>query len=60
MTTTPNQPEPNTGTPAINPATPTAPGAPVDPAAPVPTKPKRKLELDVNDIDTVLERKISP
>jgi hypothetical protein len=30
---------------------PSAPGAP---------KPKKKLQLDVNDVDSVLERKISP
>ena len=36
-------------TPAQKPPT---PGAPV--------KPKKKLQLDVNDVNSVLERKISP
>lgn len=30
------------------------------PAAPGLTKPKKKLQLDINDVDSVLERKISP
>lgn len=32
----------------------------VKPAVPGLAKPKKKLQLDVNDVDTVLERKISP
>lgn len=55
----------NYAQPKLNAADP-APKAPAQPkpASPTPAakpaKPKRKLELDVNDIDTVLERKISP
>ncbi|HTE49413.1 MAG TPA: hypothetical protein VK698_00960 [Kofleriaceae bacterium] len=42
--------------------TPAQPGrdAPAKPTSTGAAKPKRKLELEVNDIDSVLERKISP
>lgn len=42
----------------------TPPGhKPVEKPSPAPdgtAKPKKKLELDVNDVDSILERKISP
>jgi hypothetical protein len=44
-----------------NPSTPPERNNPKEkPASSSDPKPKKKLELDVNDVDAVLERKISP
>ena len=39
---------------------PTASNPPQRPSSPLAPRPKKKLQLDVNDVDAVLERKISP
>lgn len=60
MTNNYAQPKLNAADPTVKTPAQPKPGSPTPAAKPAPAKPKRKLELDVNDIDTVLERKISP
>jgi len=50
MSSSPSKPSPPENKPSDKPGNPPPEG----------TRPKKKLELDVNDVDAILERKISP